>query len=183
MRLLVVYSSRYGHTRRVAERITTQARAAGTEVHLWEVSALPERVALPKCDAAVIAGAVYWNRYNAELRDFLTRHRDELAKLPTRFVSVANAAMSEHGLPAAEEYVRKLEAQTGFKPARVLHIAGAEAYTRYGFITRWLMKRTAKKYGRTVDVEQDYDHTDWNAVDAFAAELAPARNAAEPVPA
>lgn len=175
MRLLVIYASRYGQTRKIAERFTAVARAAGIEVHLWEVTALPERAPLPRCDSIVVAGAVYFDRYSEDLRDFLRSHAAALKVTPTALISVANAAMSELGLPAAEEYVRKLEKQTGFRPQRVLHVAGGETYTRYGFFTRWLMRRIAKKYGRKVDVNVDYDHTNWEAVEAFTREFVPAR--------
>lgn len=34
------------------------------------------------------------------------------------------------------------------------------------------MKLIAKRHGRPIDTSQDYDYTDWDAVEAFAREFA-----------
>jgi len=53
----------------------------------------------------------------------------------------------------------------------VTQVAGALKYTQYDFFTRLLMKRIAKKEGRTTDTSRDYEYTDWNAVRQFVKEF------------
>jgi menaquinone-dependent protoporphyrinogen IX oxidase len=46
------------------------------------------------------------------------------------------------------------------------------SYTRYGWFTRWIMKRIAKKEGGPVDTARDHELTDWDAVARFATRMA-----------
>ena len=46
--------------------------------------------------------------------------------------------------------------------------AGAIKYTQYGFITRWIMRRIAKKEGGDTDTSRDHEYTDWVQVTRFA---------------
>ena len=47
-------------------------------------------------------------------------------------------------------------------------MAGALAYTRYGFLTRFFMRRIAKKEGGPTDTSRDHELTDWGMVARFA---------------
>jgi menaquinone-dependent protoporphyrinogen oxidase len=50
--------------------------------------------------------------------------------------------------------------------------AGALAYTRYGFLLRWVMRRIARsRGGRDLDTSRDYVYTDLDSVRRFAEEF------------
>ena len=62
-------------------------------------------------------------------------------------------------------------------------VAGRLAYTQYGLLKRFVMRRIALKAGGPVDTSRDHEMTDWDQVRDVAAELAgvverPARRAA-----
>ena len=56
----------------------------------------------------------------------------------------------------------------GFDPKAVGMFAGALQYTKYGWITRRVMKSISAKEGRDTDTTRDFEYTDWDAVEEFA---------------
>ena len=61
---------------------------------------------------------------------------------------------------------------TGWRPAHVLPVAGALAYSQYNFIIRFVMKRIARKAGAPTDTSRDYEFTDWSTLDRFITDVA-----------
>jgi menaquinone-dependent protoporphyrinogen oxidase len=172
MRALIVYASKHGHTQRVAEHIGDVMRSAGADCHVREVTEVPRDVLPHAADMVVIAGSVYFGKHAKTLERFVTAQRANLAKTRTAFISVSGSARSEESMPIAQQSANAFLAKTGWTPNRVALFAGGEPYTRYGFFTRFIMKKINKDHGRVVDTKRDYDFTDWNAVTRFALELA-----------
>jgi menaquinone-dependent protoporphyrinogen oxidase len=171
MRILIVYASRYGQTRKVAERIASVTAGAGVETHLFEVSDLPKDLVPHSCDVVVLAGSVYFGRHQRALVKFARRHQSSLARVYGVFVSVSGAAGSPDARPVAENDVQQFITRTGWTPDRTELVAGSEPYTRYGFFVRMFMVQRWKKLGRVVDPKRDYENTDWSAVERFAGEI------------
>jgi menaquinone-dependent protoporphyrinogen oxidase len=44
-------------------------------------------------------------------------------------------------------------------------VAGRLAYTQYSLVTRWLMRRIARKEHAPTDTSRDYELTDWTALE------------------
>jgi menaquinone-dependent protoporphyrinogen oxidase len=171
MRILIVYASRHGQTRKITQRIADVAEAEGAEVHLFEVSEVPREVLPHSCDLVILAGALYFGRHQKKLERFASAQRTNLAKVRTAFVSVSGAARTAEGRPVAVEAAQSFVTRTGWTPDRIELVAGGEPYTRYGFFTRHFMIRYSRKLGRIVDPKCDYEFTDWEQVDRFAREL------------
>lgn len=176
MRILIVYASRYGATRSIAERIAGVAAGAGAETQLFEINSIPRNVVPYLSDVVVLAGSVYFGKHSKKLWRFARAQRTNLARVKSVFVSVSGAARSEAGRPMAETNATRFTASTGWAPDRVELFAGGEPFTKYDFFTRWFVQRLARKMGRTVDTKVDYEFTDWDAVEGFAHELIGARN-------
>ena len=62
--------------------------------------------------------------------------------------------------------------ETGWRPARVLPVAGALAYSQYNFIIRFVMKRIARKAGAPTDTSRDHEFTDWSTLARFIRDAA-----------
>ena len=77
------------------------------------------------------------------------------------------AAPIEHEAIARKK-VSELLDDAGFDPKAVGLFAGALQYTKYGWITRRVMKSISAKEGRDTDTTRDFEYTDWDAVDEFA---------------
>jgi menaquinone-dependent protoporphyrinogen oxidase len=69
--------------------------------------------------------------------------------------------------------VNEFACDTGWEPPQVEIIAGALVYTQYNFFVCHMMKLIVNRQGRPeLDTSQDYDFTDWEAVERFAREFA-----------
>lgn len=170
-RVLIVYSSRYGQTERIARRI---ARGLATSRIGADVIETRDRIpgVLTHYEAVILAGPVYFSKHPRRLVRFALRHRAELSRVRTLFVSVSAAAVSEAGRKRASEMVEEFRIETDLHFDDVFLIGGGAPYTKYNWFVKKLMLSIARKHGRTVDPTRDYDNTDWTAVDEWAAKVA-----------
>jgi menaquinone-dependent protoporphyrinogen oxidase len=150
--------------------------AGGHEVTVYRATALPFEEDPGPYDGSLMAASIIYGRHQVSVREVARRWAARLNAMPSAFVSVCGAlgGTSPDGPRHAAEYVENFVHETGWHPQRVISVAGALAYTRYGFITRWLMRWISKRIGRPTDTTCDYDFTDWGAVDAFAEQFAAA---------
>lgn len=79
-RVLVVYGSRHGGTRGIAERIAEVLRTEGLDA---VVAAAGEAAGVDTAAAVVIGSGVYMGSWLDEPLDFMRRHQDALAARPT----------------------------------------------------------------------------------------------------
>jgi menaquinone-dependent protoporphyrinogen oxidase len=179
----VLYATREGHTRRIADALAHGLVKHGLQASIIDLGRQPASEDLDRYGAVVLASPVHMGQYAAEVVAFVKDHRSELDRMTTAFVSVT---LSEAGVErsdvAPEEHAKfvadlrsvneRFFEQTGWHPTRVKNVAGALVYTRYNFLIRLLMKRIARKSGGSTDTSRDHDYTDWVALDRFVAALA-----------
>jgi menaquinone-dependent protoporphyrinogen oxidase len=174
MRILAVYGSRFGQAESVLQRISRVLESHGHTVTLFKGDAVPRDLALPDYDAVIIAASIIMGRYQPYIRTFVQRHAGGLNARPSAFVSVNGHSpeSAPEWRQAARQYVQAFLADTAWQPHRTATFSGALRYQRYGLVTKWIMKMISRRTGGPTDVSRDYEFTDWNAVDAFAHELA-----------
>ncbi|HXI21463.1 MAG TPA: flavodoxin domain-containing protein, partial [Gemmatimonadales bacterium] len=172
--ILIVYGTAHGHTTRIVDRIAGELKRRGFQVTRWRGDELPAHVDPEDFDAFVIAGSVLLGRHQRYLRTFVRRHRNRLNQVPSAFVSVSGALMGdwEPGQEKARKYLERFLDRTGWHPSLARSFAGNLAYTRYGPVTRWVMKRISAHTGRPTHTRRDWEFTDWDAVDRLAAYFA-----------
>jgi menaquinone-dependent protoporphyrinogen oxidase len=99
----------------------------------------------------------------------------ELGQLPILFLSISlsqagaqdSAATPDRRDQAAADVkamIRAFLTETGWRPTRVLLVAGALMYSKYNFLMRFIMKRIARKAGASTDTSRDHEFTDWATV-------------------
>jgi menaquinone-dependent protoporphyrinogen oxidase len=166
-RLLIIYASRHGQVEKIAKRISETVAGDGVisdAVPIERANEFP----LELYDFLIVAGSIHFGRHPRALEKFIERKLPRISGMKAALVSVSGAAATAEGKEEAEDYVHQLVRRTGWAPEIILTIGGAEPYTKYGFLTRMVMRSIAKKHGRIVDVHRDYEFTDWDAVDSFA---------------
>jgi menaquinone-dependent protoporphyrinogen oxidase len=169
-RILIVYGTAYGQTARVAQRIAGVLTAAGHAVDLYQGDRLPRDLALAQYDGVLLAASVIMGHHQAYIRHFARRHAGELNRGRSAFVSVCGAAS---GNPAeAQGYIDALLRQTGWQPKVTRSFTGAVAYTKYGWVTRLVLKAISKRKGLATDTSRDWDFTEWDEVERFGRTLA-----------
>ena len=171
--ILVLYGTSEGQTATITERMAAVIEAIGHDVALINATHRPTGFALEDYDAAVLASSIHMGSHQESIAAFVDEHLDALNAMPTAFVSVSlSAAGDEEGQAAAEAMIHEFLDETGYDPDRTLSVAGALKYSEYGFIKRFMMKRIAREEGGDTDTSRDYEYTDWDSVEAFAAEFA-----------
>jgi menaquinone-dependent protoporphyrinogen oxidase len=181
MKAAIFFATREGHTRKIADRLAADLRALDVDTDLFDVS-VTDVVDWSKYAVACVAASVHLGHHELEMIDFVTRHRTQLERLSAPFISVTlseagaedpkrTAAEREQAAADVQKMIDVFVTDTGWRPDRVLPVAGALAYTKYNFLVRFIMKRIARKAGAPTDTSRDYEFTDWPGLDRFAGEL------------
>ncbi len=181
--ILVVYATREGHTRKIAEHVAATLRARGDTVDVVDAAHLPSGFAMSRYGGVVLAASLHGGKHEREMVDFVKAHHAALDRVPTALLSVSltEANVEDRSAPfesrarAAEEVKATVEAfchETGLHPSRVWPVAGALLYRKYGVLKRFVLKMIASRAGGDTDTSRDYDYTDWEALDRFAGVLA-----------
>ena len=182
MKAAVFFATREGHTRKIAERVAADIRAHGVETDVIDVRTMRSPVDWSEYAIACVAASVHLGHHEREMVAFARRNREPLTRVRAVFLSVtlSEAGAEDPTAPpdrraqAAADARRMIDvfiAETGWRPARTLPVAGALAYTRYNFLVRFVMKRIARKQGASTDTSRDHDFTNWPAVDAVVEQL------------
>jgi menaquinone-dependent protoporphyrinogen oxidase len=180
-RVPVFYATTDGHTRRIAEAIAATLREQGFESEACELTSKTPRPDWINIRSAVIGASVHAGRHQQIAARFIKREAQRLNARPSAFFSVSMSAASSN--PAKVEVVRDLATKfvhdAGWNPRRIACFAGTLAYTQYGFIKRFVMRRIAKAEGGPTDTSRDHEFTDWTAVRDFALKVAKAASAGQ----
>ena len=166
-RILILYSTVDGHTRKICERLQQVIESEGHEVTLASLDdhPAPELQAYGKI---VIGASIRYGRYRPNVIDFVNHHRRVLESRPNAFFSV-NVVARKPGkdMPATNPYVKKFLRRISWRPKELAVFAGKIDYPRYDFwdrqIIRFIMWITGGPTGRGTVV----DFTDWGKVEAF----------------
>lgn len=168
-RVLLLYATVEGQTARIAERIARTLREKGHSIEMLPADAAQPDLDPAAYDAVMVGASIHYGHHPAYLRKLIRRHRDALAARPCAFFSVSLSAGGPNPKPAAaQRYLDKFMRKTGWQPPLTASFAGALKYSLYGPIKRRVMIVFVGLGGGNTDTSQDYEYTDWDAVDRFA---------------
>ena len=167
--ILIVYETGEGHTADIARRIAEVAQEQGHKAETLDVKHIPFNYSLDKFDAFILGASIHLGKYPVEIKSFIRTYRDYIDKYPSAFFSVSLTAAAPG--PAAksqvENYISTFLTELDWQPQLVGSFGGALLYTSYGFFKKTLMKQISQKTGLGTNTSQDYDYTDWAAVNQF----------------
>lgn len=172
-RVLLIFGTRYGHTARVAARVSTLLDELGYETEVRNVTREPFDQPLAGIDGVIVAASVIFGRHQGAVERFVRSHRDELEAVPSAFLSVSGSAASPRpdGASSAHRQVELFMRRTGWRPRHTLCVGGAIAYTAYPRLLRWMMRAMMAREGGPTDTSCDHDRTDWAQLHDFVAEF------------
>jgi menaquinone-dependent protoporphyrinogen oxidase len=173
-RFLIVYASTHGHTAKIAARIAATLENDGVTVDLHQLQAHETEPALADYDAVVVGASIHASHHQRALVKWAERHRTALGVTPSAFFSVCltPADDTDESRAATRGYLDDFVEQTGWTPGDSATFAGAVQYREYDVATRVLMRLLMRRMHHPTDASQDYDYTDWDAVERWAHELA-----------
>jgi menaquinone-dependent protoporphyrinogen oxidase len=170
----VFFATSEGQTRRIAEHLADLLKEHGFSSHAIDMAA-PEAEAIDwtRVRGAFVGAPVHMQRHPRQAKEFVDRHAGALNRVPSAFFSVSLSAASANAdeVKAAQAIADAFPPAHGWRPAIVASLAGRLAYSQYGFLTRFIMTRIARKEGAPTDTSRDYEMTNWNEVDQLAEAL------------
>ncbi|MGA2711568.1 MAG: flavodoxin domain-containing protein [Bryobacteraceae bacterium] len=180
--VLVIYATREGHTRHIAEHLAAALNAHQRSCDLVDAAHVPEEFSVTKYCGAIVSASLHGGKHETEMVKFVKRHLAELQQIPTVFLSVSlsevtaedEKASPEKRAEAQADVKRTIEsflAETGWQPSHIAAVGGALMYSRYNFAIRFVMKLIARKAGAPVDTTRDYEFTDWTKLDRLVDEF------------
>lgn len=172
MIVLVGYATVEGQTRKIAEAVASTIEAAGHRALLFDAASGAE-YALGRPEAAILCAPVHAARYPAAFARFVGQEASWLNSVPSAFVSVSMLIRSEfeEEQEEARQFPGSLLEETGWRPGKIHHAAGALRYTEYDFFKRWIIRRMAEHENAPTDMTKDHEFTDWTALSAFVTEF------------
>jgi menaquinone-dependent protoporphyrinogen oxidase len=174
MTVLVGYSSKYGATQGIAERIAGRLRDSGLDVQTLPLASVGD---LAGYDAFVIGSSAYMGSWLREARTFVRRHHDALAAAPVWLFSsgpLGTATTDAQGRDVLTEAEPRqfAEYRETLRPRALQVFFGALDPARLRRRDRLVMRIPALR-----PLMPEGDFRDWPAIDAWtddiARELAP----------
>ncbi len=164
--VLVVHSSWYGQSTKIARVLSEQLQAAGLATDFQaltsDTAVDPERHCGLILVLSVKRGAFDDNNY-----DFVERHRAWIESAPTLLMTVSlTARKPEKRDPAVHVYTLRFLERSGWKPGQVEVVAGALEYPRYTPAERLGIKTIMTITGGPTDTSLSIEYTDWEQVRA-----------------
>jgi menaquinone-dependent protoporphyrinogen oxidase len=160
-RVLVAYATRLGSTIGVAETIGQALRETGADV---EVLPVADVVDLTGYDAIVLGSAIRVGKPLPELIELVRQCASDPRDLPVAYFAVC-ATMKDDSPEHRATVLSYLDPLQKIKESVSIGLfAGAFEYERVNLLLRWFLKVCHAPEG---------DWRDWNAIRAWAADLAP----------
>jgi len=168
MKVLIIYGSTEGQTRKIASFLKEEAEKRGHQVTLSDATDNPPALTAGY-DLVLIGASVHAHKYQTAVSHYIKSNAGVLNKTRSGFFSVSLAAAGDDTEDWKElnEITNALLEETGWKPAHIEQVAGALRYTQYDFFKKFIMRLIAKRHGRPADTSGDYEYTDWAKLKVF----------------
>lgn len=169
-RILLLYSTVHGQSRRICERLQSRLAENG---HSAEVAPLGEGASLAGYDAIVVGASIRHGKHNPAVLEFVRAELASLQATPSAFFSVSLIARKPtRNTAESNPYVRAFLERSPWQPALVGVFAGELDYQRYGFFDRYAIRFIMTLTKGPTDPHTKVEFTDWDAVDRFAGRVA-----------
>jgi menaquinone-dependent protoporphyrinogen oxidase len=169
MRLLIVYGTTEGHTRELSAFVSRVLTQSGHEADIRDTGSTDETLNPSDYDGVLIAASLHVGHFQPGVVEFARRHHEQLNMMPSAFISVSLSAagVNPEDWEGLEQCLSRFLHETMWRPKAVHHAAGAIRYSQYDFFKRLAIKFIASQRGQKTVMSQDYDLTDYPALETF----------------
>jgi len=164
MKIVVLFESGEGQTRKIADFIANQASRAGHHVTLVDTSDKTVKLSLDNADKVILAAPVHEGCHPINFEVAISAARGDLAKRPTLMISVSLKAAFPEGLEEAQDYLTKMVTRTGFEPTQEALVAGAVRTASYDYFQRQIVQHVALEGHEANLSDSVQEFTDWDAL-------------------
>ncbi|WP_432256542.1 flavodoxin domain-containing protein [Limimaricola sp. AA108-03] len=178
MKVVILFASLEGQTRKISHFAQDMLRNAGHDVALFDAAGKTAGIDLENADRIILAGSVHERRHPMALEVFIAAHRHALEARPTLLISVSLSAAFPEGLEEAEDYLVEMMMRTRFTPSHRALVAGAVRTREYDYFARQVVRHVVLR-GRDYDPnEEEHEFTDWVRLGAALRDFMSPRRAA-----
>ena len=172
MKILIVYGTTEGQTRKIARYMEEHLQSKGHAVAISDASDDPPSP--DGFDVAILGGSLHMMKHQASLAHYAVAHAETLNRMPSVFFSVSLGVVTgdEHSLKEARRIADEFVHHAHWSPEHIELIAGALKYTQYDFFKRYMMKMISTRSGGSGDTSHDHEYTDWEQVAKFCDRVA-----------
>jgi len=167
-KILLIYSTTDGHTRKICHRLKQVIEEQSCRVTLISIDNSPD-VDLNSFDKIVLGASIRYGKHNNQVYAFINRNQQLLNGKPNAFFTV-NVVARKPGKnrPDTNPYLIKFLNQTSWQPKELAVFAGKIDYKKYSFRDRQVIRLIMWITKGPTDLETVVEFTDWNQVEAFA---------------
>ena len=170
-KILILYSTVDGHTKKICQKIKSIAERYGHEVELVSLDGefLED---LDEFDKIVVGASIRYGKHNKKVFDFVKQNEKLLEDKASAFFSVNVVARKpDKNKPDNNPYVMKFLKRISWKPDKVAVFAGKIDYQKYGFLDRLMIRLIMYITKGPTDSKAIAEFTDWEQVDAFGRDV------------
>ena len=170
MKILIIYSSTDGHTKKICEVIKENLINKG-ELHLTSIENVSE-TNVQFYDYIIIGASIRYGKHNRKVFDFIEKNLNIIEKKKNAFFSVnVVARKNEKNTPETNPYIKKFLSKTRWKPKKLGVFAGKVDYPNYSFLNKQIIKFIMFITKGPIDTSKSFEFTNWDNVKKFAQEI------------
>jgi menaquinone-dependent protoporphyrinogen oxidase len=166
MKILVLYGTTEGQTRKICGFIAERLRSKGDLVTVTDAAAPTANVDLRDYEGAIVAASIHVGQYQRAVVRFVRDNHARLKQMPSAFVSVSLSTVDSdtEERKSLATITDNFKAYTGWTNAEIHHVAGAFRVGEYSFFQSWAMKLVAWEKSLKLEPGKDLELTDWHAL-------------------
>ena len=170
--VLVLHSSRFGQSTKIAQAVCAQLNARGVATELVELTNQTTPDPARHTGLALVM-SVRYGHFDKAVERLIAHHQAWLDSVPTLLVTVSLTARNpEKCDPAIHSYTRKFLESTPWKPTHTEVVAGMLEYPRYNILDRVAIQLIMHMTKGPTDKHTVIEYTNWDRVAAMANEFA-----------
>ncbi len=168
MKVLFLFSTREGQTKKILSRIAQQFPDEKCE--FVDVHSLPD-VDFAQYGKVLVGASIRYGKLNPKLYRFIERYKTELERVKAGFICVNLTARKEaegKDTPEGSVYIKTFLNKSAWQPELIGVFAGALRYPRYRLFDRFMIRLIMTLTGGETDTTKEVEYTNWQKVDQFA---------------
>ena len=170
MKILIIYSSTDGHTKKICEVIKENLIDKG-ELHLTSIENV-SGTNVQFYDYIIIGASIRYGKHSRKVFDFIEKNLNIIEKKKNAFFSVnVVARKNEKNTPETNPYIKKFLSKTRWKPKKLGVFAGKVDYPNYSFINKQIIRFIMFITKGPIDTSKSFEFTNWDNVKKFSQEI------------
>jgi menaquinone-dependent protoporphyrinogen oxidase len=165
-KILIVYATTDGHTRKICERLQQVIEEQGSQGQLLQID--EPHPDLTQFDKIVVGASIRYGKHSKLIYDFVKQNQQLLDSKPNAFFSVNVVARKpEKNQPDTNPYLKKFLGQIAWQPKLLAVFGGNLDYPGCRYLDRQMIRLIMWMTKGPTAPDTVVDYTDWDQVEAF----------------